>query len=121
LITLYASYQFRLITMVARTGELPAMHATDADFIDSIIMIAGLVSRPEAVDPILDDLRLVTASRQPDQPLTALEKRKLLNVYGRLEAYLTAEDPLRTISRDELLNRVTPPFRQVLERTPTTV
>ncbi|HSX42761.1 MAG TPA: hypothetical protein VLF59_01610 [Candidatus Saccharimonadales bacterium] len=115
LITLYASYQFRLITMVARSDEIPLTHATDRDYIDSIITVAGLVSQPEAIEPILDDLRLITATRQSDRSLTSIEKRTLLTVYSRLEAYLTEKDPLRTVTRDELLSRVTPPFRQVLE------
>lgn len=115
LITLYASYQFRLITMVAKTAELPATVTTDSDYIDSIITVAGLVSRPEAVDAILDDLRLITATHT-DQPLTDTDKQKLLTVYHRLEGYLASEDPLRTVPREELLNRVTPSFRQLLEQ-----
>lgn len=115
LITLYASYQFRFITMVARSDELPATLATDSDYIDSIITVAGLVSRPEEVEPVLDDLRLITAARHPDQALTDVEKQKLMTVYSRLETYLATDEPLRVVSRDELLNRVTPSFRQLLE------
>jgi hypothetical protein len=115
LITLYASYQFRLITVVARSSGASTARATDHDYIDSIITVAGLVSRPEEVEPILDDLRLITATKQSDHSLTNTEKQTLLTVYNRLEAYLTEKDPLRTVTRDELLSRVTPPFRQVLE------
>lgn len=115
LVTLYASYQFRLITMVAHSEELPSRELTDSDYIDSIITVAGLVSRPEEIDPILDDMRLITAAHSADQPLTSSDKQTLLGVYKRLETYLTTQDPLRTVPRDELLDRVTPPFRQVLE------
>ncbi|HYH75729.1 MAG TPA: hypothetical protein VD735_07280 [Candidatus Saccharimonadales bacterium] len=116
LLTLFASYRFREITRLA-TGHVGASHPpTDEDYVNSILAIAALASKPENIDQMLDGLREVTAVKRPGESFTDAEKQQLLETYHHLEVYLMHDEPLRTITREELLGRVTPAFRQILER-----
>ncbi len=116
LVMLYASYRFRQMTIVSHSDAASSIAVTDDDYFDSITAIAGLASRPEAVDVILDDLREMTATLHPEENLSVSQRQRLMQIYRRLEKYLQEEDPLRSVSHEELLNRVTPPFRGLLEQ-----
>jgi hypothetical protein len=123
LVMLYAAYHFHKITVfesaapVAVTASAAAAPAsvTDRDYIDSVWAIAKLASRPDAIDPLLDDLRIVTVSMQPKQPLANGDLERLMFTFQRLESYLSNEDPLRTVSHEEVMSHVTPAFRAMLE------
>lgn len=118
LVMLYAGYQFRKITAFATAAAATAAaQVSDRDYIDSVWAIAKLASRPDAIDPLLDDLRIVTVSMNPKQPLANGDRERLMFTFQRLESYLSNEDPLRTISHDEVMSHVTPAFRTMLERT----
>lgn len=119
-VLLYSAYRFRRMTAYVSGQGAPVVALTNDDYIDSIVAVAGLASRPEAIDPILDDLRDITAAQEPDVAFSPSQQQRLLSIYRRLEAYLSADEPLRTVSRDELLGRVTPPFRGLLEQSEST-
>lgn len=78
----------------------------DATFLDVVVYIAGLASRPTEVDPILDPVRELTARLAPDEPLTEAHEDTLCVVYLNLERYLTTKEPLRTFTRQELRNHL---------------
>jgi hypothetical protein len=116
LVMLYAAYQFHKITAFESTATATEA-ITDRDYIDSVVAVARLASRPEAIDPLLDDLRIVTVSMKPQQSLANDDLERLMFTFQRLESYLSNEDPLRTVSHDEIMSHVTPAFRAMLERT----
>lgn len=114
LVSLYASYRFRMITAFARNDAISSEPATQSDYFESILAVARLASNPDKIDPILDDLRSITATAMPGQQLTDQQKQTLLDVFHRLEKYLQHDEPLRTITTDELYSHVTPAFRQLI-------
>jgi hypothetical protein len=114
LIMLYASYKFKQLPFVSGIGSAQTADITDQDYIDSVLAVAQLASRPEDIDGMLDDLRGVTATRQPDQPLSHESRQRLLRSYYQLEAYLREKDPVRMVSYDEIQASATPAFRSLL-------
>jgi hypothetical protein len=115
LLTLYASYRFREITRYATDDAASDDPMTDADYVKSILAVAALASQPEKIDHILDNLREVTATVQPGTSFDDSQKQLLLDTYRQLASYLLQDEPLRTITNEELLGRVTPAFRQLLQ------
>lgn len=110
----YAGNLFRLsarqtLSLAAEAaGTKPAGYT---DFVDSITAVADLASRPKDIDPILDTLRDITARHIADTPLSANDEDRLLNVYRRIESYLSESDPLRRYTPQELAARTTPAFQ----------
>lgn len=72
-----------------------------ANPVDVIVHIAGLVSNPDDIDDMLDDLRQITAVRSTKE-LTDADRRTLGKLYLDLEQYLVTKEPLRQFSRDDL-------------------
>lgn len=70
--------------------------------VDKVIYTASLVSRPQDVDKLLDDLRVITASRNLSMPLNPSDKAKLLEVQRGLEQYLVSKERLRYFTPDSL-------------------
>lgn len=115
-----ASYQFRMLTLPSTRSAQPSQQISDQDYIDSIIAVAGLTATPQDIDPILDDLRILTSHKEPGRHFTVQEKQQLLGVYSRLEAYFLRDaDPLRTFTPEQLHRYVAPAFRTLLSTTPT--
>jgi hypothetical protein len=112
-----ASYTFSLLTAREAAAETADTQPTDSDYIDSLVTVAGLASNPQEIDPAMDGMRLVTANLTPGDTLTDAQKQRLLGVYDQLEAYLTAKDPLRTYTTEEIREQVTPGFQAVLAKT----
>lgn len=86
----------------------------DSDYLDSITGIASLASRPEEIDPILDEMRKITANLGPDSSLKSDDKKALLKVYTRVEEYLVRNDPLRNFTQEELRQHSQPAFVALL-------
>jgi hypothetical protein len=114
---LVTGYEFRKLTVFSQSGA-SAGKATDRDYIDSIVAVANLASRPEKVDDILDDLRFVTSSLGAGQSIGASSRQHLLQTYTKLEKYLLEKDPVRTFSQEEILSHVTPAFRELVNKKP---
>lgn len=76
--------------------------------ISVITYAAGLASRPQELDNILDDLRMFTSSKistpQPQQGAKVSERdtKILSGIYARIENYLISEEPLRIFTSDGL-------------------
>lgn len=115
---LRACYEFRSLTATATTAdsEESIAQVQDSDYIQSIMSVAALASRPEEIDVTLDDVRAITATMDGVSKLTEEQKHKLILVYRKLEEYLTAKDPLRTFKHEEVREYITPGFAAVLNR-----
>lgn len=113
-----AGYQMGLMRFAADQDDSPPSAPTqDARaFIDSILGVASLASRPNDIDSILDGLRGVTAAMRPGEALSEAQIRILVDVYMQLERYLTTADPLRVFTREELEARLAPDVRAYLKR-----
>jgi hypothetical protein len=85
-------------------------------YIDGIILVANLASRPPDIDAALDGLRKVTSRLAPGAGLSEEQYAQLVAVYLNLEHYLTTLDPLRNFTKEQLRTRITPAFRARVER-----
>jgi hypothetical protein len=116
----WASAEFNQLTVAPTVAnasvEQEIISIADKDYIESIASVASLASRPEAVESLTDDLRAITASLAPGVSLTDVQKKKLVDTYFRLEAYLIQNDPLRTYTKEEVREQVSAGFSAVLNR-----
>jgi|GEM_PF-4809284 len=74
--------------------------------VDIISYVASLASKPQEIDPLLDDLRTIT-SKTSSGSLTSTDQSKLRQVYLRVEDYLAKRDPFRTYEPDMLRELIT--------------
>jgi len=72
--------------------------AVTANPLDVVMYAAGLVSRPQDVDGVLDRLRRLTATLTPGAELTREQRQELLAIYLDLEQYLVTDERLRKLS-----------------------
>jgi hypothetical protein len=86
--------------------------------IDVIVFTAELVSALREVNPILDKMRVITASKGQNPTLTAEEEETLAGVYLKLEQYLTQRDPVRRYTTEELRVAVQRRFKDRVKQTP---
>ncbi len=84
----------------------PATPDPDQEIIDQIIYLASLASNRREIEPMMDSLRSVTATREANQPLTDQERDKLAKLRANLVDYLIKSDPLRSFTVDTLNQRV---------------
>lgn len=71
--------------------------------IDIILFVASLASRQKDIDPILDHLRVFTASTPGAYNLLTPEQDKqLAGIYYQLEDYLITKEPLRSFTRESI-------------------
>jgi|GEM_PF-712878 len=99
-----------------RTVYYPQTLQENADFIDSIMYTAALASNVQAIDPILDQLRILTAKKKPED-FTDQDRKALLAIYRQIEDYLVTSDPLRTYPREELRSHLAYDFQSALKST----
>lgn len=78
----------------------------DDQLIDRIIYLASLASNRREIDPLMNNLRTVTANRQSGEPLTAQAKTTLTILEGQLQDYLIGRDPLRSFTKETLNQRL---------------
>lgn len=76
---------------------------------------ANLASNMASVDPLLDEVRRITATTAQPGTLSVEESRSLINVYLQIEDYLINKEPIRSFSKDELRARVTSKLREQIE------
>lgn len=85
---------------------------------DVLVYTAGLASDKEAVDPILEELRLVTANHTMDAPYNPAEQQRLAATYLQLETYLATQEPVRPVSGNDLQATVHSRFTAILTENP---
>lgn len=83
-----------------------------------IVYTAGLVSDTQAIDPVLDDMRMITAGLQPGVSLNDEQQRKVAKVYLQLEDYLTSTEAVRVYSKETLRQRLQDEFGPVIAEYP---
>jgi hypothetical protein len=116
-VILKATYEFRLLTSIVVLDEKSATvmeKPNDRDYIDSIVALEQLASRPKDIEPQLDEMRLVTSEIKSNVPLSDSGKVRLMHVYAQVESYLMNNDPLRKFEQVELRMHITPRFRALL-------
>jgi len=80
----------------------PAPPADDQNLLDKIVYLAGMVSQPQAIDPLLDRVRRVTAQMTPGTALTPQSRADLEMTYQAIEEYLINDEPLRSFTKESL-------------------
>lgn len=109
-----SGYSFASITQESE-------HRSDASAVDVITYLASLVSKPTEVDPILDELRVITAAQSTATNKNTTER--LMGIYAKLEDYLINHERLRAYTRETLRAQLQerfnlpPEFRFVAHRT----
>lgn len=79
---------------------------------DIITYVASMAADPKAIDPFLDDMRVITSSLTPgDQTISGEAQRKLCGVYISIENYLIKSDQLRNYDQGQLRNDVVDRFQ----------
>ena len=83
--------------------------------VDIIIFLAGFASNAEAVDPILDRLRELTAAKtSPDWQPTEADQTQLASIYLSLEDYLVNKEPLRKFEQQALRQMIELQFKDAV-------
>lgn len=83
--------------------------------IDMVIYTAGLVSNTSEVDPLLDDVRVVTAKLKPGEDLSPSDTKRLVDVYLKLEEYLVKKEAIRSFTPQELRSHLTPELQKLVQ------
>lgn len=107
---LRAGYAVRLINHIPDQYVPEVNPSEPSRLIDIISYSAALTSRPTEIDPILDDLRLVSSGTQVGQALSASQQHTLISVYRRIEDYLVSKEPLRIYTRESLKQAIVQKF-----------
>ncbi len=97
---------------VATFRQLP----TNATYVDAIVYVADLVSDKKMIDPILDDMRKITANLGGETALGEAQKKVLFGVYLRLEEHLLTKEALREFTKASLRGRLSDEFQRSLEQ-----
>ena len=85
-------------------------NTVNASPIDIIVYLASLASTPQAIDPILDLLRNVTARLGPERILNDQDQLVLAKAYKDLIAHLITDEPARIFTQKELEARIRDTF-----------
>ena len=94
-------------------GSSQQISLTDAKTVlDLVTSTAALASNPAQIDPILDNLRAITSQVTPGQAVSDSNEPKIISIYLQLEKYLTAQEPIRSFTKEELRSRLAPELLQ---------
>ena len=125
---LRAAYSFNAITAaasdisggVARNffgKPVRPQKKTAVSSIDIVMYAASLASNPRDVDPMLDELRVVTANLTPGAPLSVKDEDTLMTIYMKLETYLLNHEPVRKFTKESLRQGVAQRLRLTTDKT----
>lgn len=93
----------------------PTHNTPAGNVFDAVTHAATLASNPKEIDPILDNMRTLTAGLRPNVQLSLTEQKELFNIYLSIEKYLVNSDPIRAYNKVELRKKMTPELRTQLE------
>ncbi len=82
--------------------------------LDLVTYAASLASNQDEIDPVLDKVRAISSRLGPGQMPAPTDEEVLLDVYMRIEDYLTTREPIRTFTKNELRVRLSPELLQRL-------
>ncbi|HEU4965931.1 MAG TPA: hypothetical protein VFT53_00430 [Candidatus Saccharimonadales bacterium] len=84
--------------------------------VNVVIAEAELVSNVAAVDPLLDQVRAITAKLGPNEPPSPAQEETLLGVYLDIETYLATRDPIRHFSKTDIRKHLRPALCRRIEQ-----
>lgn len=96
-------------TFFGRTPRPTSVAAVSS--VDIVTFTATLVSDSRQIDPLLDKVRMITATRREGQNLSDEDQTALLGVYLKLEDYLVTTENIREFDRASLRDKVEAHFR----------
>lgn len=82
--------------------------------IDMVTYAASLASNSKEIDPILDDVRAITATLQPGETPSASSTKRLVSAYLKIEHYLTTKEPARNYNQKELRAQLAPSLQKII-------
>lgn len=94
-----AAYDF---SMINETADAPVQPTGSGSLVDVVIAAAAKASSTVAIDPLLDNVRVITAQLAPGQTPTGPDQTILIQTYKNIERYLTEQEPVRRYDRTEL-------------------
>ncbi len=109
IVSVVAGYSFTKIGISLTMEE--SSEAGNAKALNLLIYLASLASSPKAIDPIMDNVRFITARSSVDAPLSENDQKQLVVVYNRLIAYLINQDPLRVYDKPLLDRKIRKKFQ----------
>jgi hypothetical protein len=96
-------------------GKVKQMPGQADTWLEAIAGITDLASNPHEIDPTLDTVRTITARLKPGELPSEADNVLLLEVYLRVEQYITTKEPLRAFPKNELRNRLNSDLRKRIE------
>lgn len=91
-------------------GESVGVLHREVTLVDVIEYLASFASNPSSIDPILDDMRVITSSQQAGQKLSAAEEAKLAATCRNLQDYLINRETLRQFDAETIRKSVSRHF-----------
>lgn len=82
--------------------------------IDLVTYAASLASNSQEIDPLLDDVRAITAKLQPGESPSKRDGETLFQTYLKIEQYLVTKETVRNYTRNELREHLDPTLQEQL-------
>jgi hypothetical protein len=92
------------------------MQEIDQNEIEKTIYLASLVSDPVVVDPLLDEIRFITA-RGADTLLTTSERATISKTQEQLKEYLVTKERVGSFTKESLQQKLTKHFSRTYKDT----
>ncbi|MGF7228739.1 MAG: hypothetical protein ACQR33_02020 [Candidatus Saccharibacteria bacterium] len=93
-------------------GSKPPAQSQISNPIDMTTHAASLASNPTDIDLLIDKVRSITSKLQPGQTLSDADNQELIDIYLKLETYLTTKEPIRSFSKEDLRAKLSPELRK---------
>jgi hypothetical protein len=104
--------QFNRVAYAAKSKPLQPGKTAASRSVDVVVFLSGFASNQEAIDPILDRLRELTAAKLPDWRPNESEQAQLAAIYLSLEDYLVNKEPLRKFDQQGLRQMIGLQFKE---------
>lgn len=120
---LRASYSFALTKYYAKDTSMLQfvfsqsgleISSRPSTAIDLVTYAASLASNSQEIDPLLDDVRAITAKLQPGESPTEHDGKTLFQTYLKIEQYLVTKETVRNYTRNELREHIDPTLQKQL-------
>lgn len=113
-ITKYYQDEMPLLRLLFSQSQ-PQEAARPKTVVDMVTHVAGLVSNSSVIDPLLDDVRGITVKLRPGESPSGKDNQTLIEVYLKIEHYLTTKEPIRTFTPKELRSQLDPSMEKLIE------
>lgn len=96
----------------------PSAEAHPDTVLDMVTYAAGLVSNSRDIDPLLDNVRAITARLKPGEAPSAEDKQSLVSTYLKIEQYLITKEMIRSYTQEELRAHLDPKLQKLIASHP---